>query len=212
MPGTMPEGGIHLKAGWTAAAIRSGTLEIGGVYGLDEAVDSGMYAGKDIEVVLEIELLTEDSVPPDDLALIYEMLAAEPGEEDTQVFLLDISLYRIIRDGNGDERQEIDRTGGKITISVIIPEAYRGSPEYRIISVHDGEAVFLPVSYDPESHTLTFETDRFSTYAAAYTAANTEGEAENPATGESDIIFILSLLLCLTAVSALMIRRHARRR
>ena len=53
-------------------------------------------------------------------------------------------------------------------ITITIPEDYAGRDSYHILRLHNGVVDVLETTYDSENNTLTFETDRFSTYAVAY--------------------------------------------
>lgn len=55
-------------------------------------------------------------------------------------------------------------TTGKFRITMRIPEEYRGYKHYSFIHVHHGESVEL-VDLDNDPNTVTFEVDRFSTFA-----------------------------------------------
>ena len=58
-------------------------------------------------------------------------------------------------------------TNGKLRITMEIPEEYRGHKHYSFIHMHKGEAVTL-VDLDDDPDTVTFEIDKFSTFALAY--------------------------------------------
>ena len=60
-----------------------------------------------------------------------------------------------------------------INLSIDIPQNLINENEgvtrsYQIIRVHDGAAETLDAQYDAETKSLTFNTDRFSTYALGY--------------------------------------------
>jgi hypothetical protein len=79
---------------------------------------------------------------------------------------------------NDENRLTIRETNYPIIITITIPLDYQGSANYRLIRVHDGVGEYLPTEYDPANHTLSFSTDRFSTYAVMHfvsSADTTEG-------------------------------------
>ena len=51
---------------------------------------------------------------------------------------------------------------------------------YEVLRVHEGVVSVIPVTFDADAKTLTFETDRFSAYAIAYkdTAATTPDDED----------------------------------
>ena len=67
-------------------------------------------------------------------------------------------------------------TNGKLRITMEIPEEYRGHKHYSFIHLHNGEVVTL-VDLDDNPNTVTFEVDKFSTFALAYSDIELTGEA-----------------------------------
>lgn len=66
-----------------------------------------------------------------------------------------------------------DTNGRQIGIILTIPDSiYAPDRTYSVIRVHDNEAENIGGTYDRANRTLTFYTDRFSTYAIAYIALN----------------------------------------
>ena len=98
---------------------------------------------------------------------------------------LDISLLLNITDSDGNkvvEDQKISEAETMFTITVDIPKNLLASGnvirEYQIVRVHDGVAEMLDSEYDEDAQTLTFATDRFSTYAITY--SDTVKKIDNP--------------------------------
>ena len=59
---------------------------------------------------------------------------------------------------------------------------------YGVIRIHNGVAENVNVIYNEKDNTITFATDRFSTYAIIYKDAEKETEnIEKPSTGAEDI-------------------------
>ncbi|MBO5135943.1 MAG: leucine-rich repeat protein [Clostridia bacterium] len=73
--------------------------------------------------------------------------------------------------------QKQTETNGKLRITMEIPEEYRGHTHYSFIHMHKGEAVTL-VDLDDDPNTVTFEIDKFSTFALAYSDTELVGEVE----------------------------------
>lgn len=74
--------------------------------------------------------------------------------------------------------------------------------EYKVIRVHYSEGnttpltEFIDAEYDSTNYTLTFETDKFSTYAIAYAEPN-GAEINSPVTGDySQPVLWMILQLC----------------
>lgn len=90
---------------------------------------------------------------------------------------LDINLFAEINKADGSAYQadkKIAESGESFSISVTIPAGLLDVEEgytrtFNVIRVHDGVAEILDTAYNEKSRELTFKTDRFSTYAIAYT-------------------------------------------
>lgn len=86
---------------------------------------------------------------------------------------LDVKLLKQI---GSAQATEVTNTKGMVKIAFVVPEALRnaaGNRTYTILRLHDGVVDPIVPVFDKETNTLTFETDRFSTYALAYEDADT---------------------------------------
>ncbi|MBR3967814.1 MAG: leucine-rich repeat protein [Clostridia bacterium] len=70
---------------------------------------------------------------------------------------------------------------GKFRITMDIPEEYRGYKHYSVVHVHCGEVVTL-TDLDDDPNTVTFEIDKFSTFAIAATDTELVAEEKLPST------------------------------
>lgn len=138
--------------------------------------------GSNADILLHIknkDMETEEAAQ--DKNLIEEVLA--DNEQIGKV--LDISLLLSITDSDGKkivENQKISEAKTMFTITVDIPDELVASDNvvrsYQIVRVHDGVAEMLDYEYDEAARTLTFATDRFSTYAITY--SDTEKQIDDP--------------------------------
>lgn len=125
--------------------------------------------GSSFEIVLEVTDI-KDRVPEKDAEAA---LTALNPDEKIGVYV-DLSLFKI-KDNNEADKTAIHETNKKVGITLTIPDSIYGADRtYSIIRVHDGNAENLGGTYDKASRKLTFYTDKFSTYAIAYTASNVE--------------------------------------
>ncbi len=75
-----------------------------------------------------------------------------------------------------------------IQVSLTLPESLINTDSsktrvYKVVRIHDGEATLLDAKYDSSTGKLTFETDRFSTYAIVYyDTENTSGSTTTKTT------------------------------
>ena len=92
-------------------------------------------------------------------------------------------MWKAIGD-NAAEKVQNARLGKKVKISVDLPNELL-APEgkvrtYYVVRVHEGVAEILPTTLNGK--TITFETDKFSTYSVWYT--ETDAEKGTPSGGE----------------------------
>lgn len=119
-----------------------------------------------------------------DILLHVQNIGKEADEKDTEIIaakladkaqigkVFDISLFLNVVDAEGNpvvENEKIHEADTMFTIKVKVPnELIASGRTFQIVRVHDGKAEILEAVYDETDNTLTFKTDRFSTYAIAY--------------------------------------------
>lgn len=128
---------------------------------------------------------------------------------------------------------QVHEANEPLVVSLTLPDSTTGDASkktrsYEVIRVHDGKASVIPSSFDADTKTLTFETDRFSAYAVAYKDAadegagdTTEGDGKAPAQDDADDVpnsllamtgdVSMPTALVLAALAALSILLVARR-
>ena len=131
------------------------------------------------------------SVNKDDLSLIEELLNNIVAENKTntiiQYFDINVILSATTTNGNTITLGNITQLDKPITFTVAIPEdLMKEGRTFYVIRVHDGKAEKLE-TVENEDGTLTFKTDKFSTYALAYvdaqestTTPTTPNQPNNP--------------------------------
>ena len=145
---------------------------------LTEAEAKLVENGVNVDIFLTVANKDEEALGED-----KELLEAELGEDDKAVYL-DLKLFKQI--GSGEPKAISEVTGGKIKISIEVPEEIKEFARIaRIIRVHGTEVTELATTYDATTNKLTFETDKFSTYAIVYKDAtdNTGSGNQTPDTG-----------------------------
>lgn len=149
--------------------------------------------GESVKVYLEVKDIS-DAVTKTD----KEKVEAAKGDAELGMYL-DLSLYKKI--GN-DDPKKVANTNGTVTITIEVPTKLVNKDSgvtrtYQIVRVHNGKAEVINCKYDAEAGTITFETDKFSTYALVYkdaakstgtntntnTNSNSSGTAGNSSTG-----------------------------
>ena len=103
--------------------------------------------------------------------------------------ILNIEVNKVI---NG-EKSDVHELNKALTFKFVIPENLINKNAliertYGVIRIHNGVAENVNVIYNEKDNTITFATDRFSTYAIIYKDAEKETEnIEKPSTGAEDI-------------------------
>ena len=171
---------------------------------IEDALNNGDAV--EVELYLSINDIS-DAIAAADKAKV-ETLAADAD----QLEYFDISLYKEITIGGvsqGVNPMQTLATPLKLTISVpkSFPAVASGyTRTYAVIRLHDGKAELLPATVNSDG-TISFETDKFSTYALAYTdtkeastsdATTASAKAEektSPKTGDTMPIAVLAVLM-----------------
>ena len=148
---------------------------------LTEEEKAQVENGTKVHVYLEIEKISEANVAVKDILATNAKVAEQEGFQ--KGMYLDISMWKAIGD-NAAEKVQNTRLGKKVKISVDLPNELL-APEgkvrtYYVIRVHEGVAEILPTTLNGK--TITFETDKFSTYSIWYT--ETDAEKGTPSGGE----------------------------
>ena len=116
----------------------------------------------------------------------------------------ELNEISIIKKINGVDSEYITNTNSKVKITIGLPEDLlnkekdKFNRKYSIVRLHEGEVEILDAEYDEENNTLTFETDKFSTYAIAYTDVeikDSKAAISNPKTGDIIIIAVAVLIV-----------------
>lgn len=129
--------------------------------------------GADASIRLDVEDITE-SVPAEDADLVEET----KGEAELGMYL-GVTLWKQIGDG---KEVAVTEANGSLTISFEVPDSLLNTDpsvvrSYQIIRVHEGKAEIIPCEYSEETRTITFKTDKFSTYALVYTDREIDPQA-----------------------------------
>ncbi|MCM1299740.1 MAG: hypothetical protein NC203_06935 [Firmicutes bacterium] len=127
--------------------------------------------GVDIKIILKVEDGTA-KVPAEDKTNVEQAIGEMNDYKLGQY--LDVELLKII----GGTQENIHETNSEITVTFEIPAALRGKQSYSVIRIHNGETTVL-TDEDSDVNTVTIKTDKFSTYALAY--SETAPDDDNPA-------------------------------
>ena len=179
--------------------------------------------GVKVEVTIDINNI-ENKVTESDKKLIDNKLKAD----EKIGTILDIVLNKNV-DGNKNSVHELNSA---IKLKVAIPENIINKDasikrEYSVIRIHNGESENISVDYNANDNTITFETDRFSTYAIVYkdiikntednnqsaiSDNNTSVDSKDNSVATSDTMHAAGTVWLLFAISSGMICVLSRRR
>ena len=146
---------------------------------LTDADKAAIAAGKDLSVWVEMKDQTSTVSDTDKTAVTAKL----PTNYVIGSYL-DINLWKQVE---GSTASKVTETvSGKVKIAFTIPTSLQKSGRtYKLIRLHDGEATVLDTTVDA-NYALTFETDRFSTYALVYADTASEEETTTTTTTTTD--------------------------
>ena len=121
------------------------------------------------------------------------LVEAQLNSNNTVAMYLDLKvLASVTKDGEqvGDT-VTVSETGTPVKFTITLDDAYINTKDtvertYQVVRVHNGTVDVLPASFDAESKTITFETDKFSTYAIMYT--DTVKASKTPSTSDTTTV------------------------
>ena len=164
LPNTMPAENLTYEARWFATEVSTENSVNSAVNGLENAINPDLITTADSTIVFVIEQKEDIHISNEELTLITAQLT-----DNQRYRILDIAL--ILRN-QGQSDQFITQLDQMVSITIYLDEKDRGHQNYQIIRIHNGVAETLDVTYDKNNHTITFETDRFSTYTIVYSVSN----------------------------------------
>lgn len=167
--------------------------DVKGKIELTQDEQDAIIAGEDLEIILKLEDTTVevDTAEKEDIA---EKLAEKEFEGKKLGTFLDINLIKKI----GNTETKVTNTTGMLKLTFEVPEGLINTDAtinrtYTIVRNHEGKVEFLKAEFNKETNQLTFETDKFSTYAVIY--EDTAVVPEAPKTGDAtNFMPILALL------------------
>ncbi|NTW95280.1 MAG: hypothetical protein HGB31_01505 [Erysipelotrichaceae bacterium] len=163
--------------------------------GVIDAFDD-LVAGFDVTLQIDINIVTLENVPEVDNDLVDAYVSGLANSDSIGMFYLDLSAYKLL-DGTVDS--ELTELLKPITITLTIPEDLRSMTNFKMIRVHNGVVEELTGTYNATNFTLTFTTDKFSTYGIQYT--NPDKLPDTGRTGDFGALVILAGLILASMTS-----------
>ena len=140
---------------------------------------------KDNGATIDIDLLVGNDISDEDVVLINNNL-----DSYTLGQTLDLTLIKTITYNGIPTEQEVYQTTSPIEVSITITDALINKTqgierEYKVLRVHNNKVDVLDASFDSSNKTITFKTDKFSTYAIVYRDTYKNNKDSNPKEGSN---------------------------
>ena len=131
-----------------------------------QKIEQAISEGKTISAEAVVEKIDAESIPPRDVETFTLVVAENEGAGLKIGKYFDISI--MIMADNSEELGTYNEMSGTITFTIPTPKDVPcpEGMEYVIIRAHNGQSTIIPVIVNKDG-TLSFETDKFSTYALA---------------------------------------------
>jgi len=176
----------------------------------DETI-SALIGNEDISVEINIEAIDEEDMDEDLVAEITKALEKK-AKDATIVGYFDINID--VLDASGQPLGTLTELTDKIKLTIALPEELQEVKEgytrtFYVIREHDDEIEVIEATLSDDGKFVTFETDKFSTYALSY--ADSETETTSPATfDEISLIMIIGMLSFVLFVLAIIYAKKRR--
>ena len=151
-----------------------------------EQIAQGIFA----KVILTVD--KKDSLDDKEESLISQKIAELNKEISSQYkigLILDFNLFKVL----GNNETQLSETRGLIPITVTLPETLIPSDssvarKYKVLRIHDNKVEELPVkAFNFQNRTITFETDKFSTYVIVYEDEALNEVSKDPSSETGDL-------------------------
>jgi len=184
---TMPSNHVHISAIFERT---------------DDIVDVGTTSIKSASLVMpqteingNAELIIEDAS-----GMTTAPFESAAGDFEVEKYL-DISLNEVIVKGGTEDvwRTNLTELESETNISLSLSDNLKGHSEYMVIREHEGTVEEIESVYNPNTGTISFNTDTFSTYAIAYKDISNPNTFDNifqiVVLGVSSIVLLFATIL-----------------
>ncbi len=145
-------------------------IKNGGLISNAEEIENEDTVAIELNVEKREEVVIGEEGVKTEEEFVQQVIEDNAGDK-TVVEYYDISMKKGKNDKepkNVDDIHKDTDTNGNLEITMPIPEEHRGHGHYSVVHVHNGEAK-SHADKDNNPDTITFEVDKFSTFAIAYT-------------------------------------------
>ena len=156
-----------------------------------------------VSVLIDVNNIKKEEVPETELTKINDLITKNGYNEALSYFDIVLKVYYNLR-----EAGTITETSNKIKFQVALPDELKEVKDgytrtYYIIRYHDNLAEVLDTKLG--DNLLTFESDKFSTYAITYVDTKipvTTKDETNPKTGDNVVLYTVISIISLLGIAA----------
>ena len=120
-----------------------------------------------------------------------KLVEAQLNSTNKIAMYLDLGVKVSIKDADGTvigTDVALSETGTPVQFTVALDDSFINTDNtvdrtYQVVRIHEGKVDVLPATFNPETKTITFESDKFSTYALMYT--DTPKASKTPVTSDA---------------------------
>ena len=138
------------------------------IEGLNQIDVATLFPNRDVSLQMNIDAMIVEDVPVPDVTSIGQFISTQTEFTSQNIFYLDLSIVVTYIDNGITVEETIPEIDTPVEITISIPNVFRNFASYQIVRVHEGVSSFLDTLYDATAKTLTFSTDKFSTYGVLY--------------------------------------------
>ncbi len=131
--------------------------------------DYQSYSADKVSAYVSAENISE--TVSDSEATLIQNTAQNNGLKVVGDNIMDLSLIKSVE----STKTKLTEVEDEVEITLTIPESERGKNSYSIIHIHNGKAVVLQ-DIDTDPNTVTFKTNKFSTFVLGYDEKGIEGD------------------------------------
>ena len=150
-----------------------------------------VIANKNVDIKVEV-----DAISPSDE--VKENIISKLNKDSKIIGYFDISIG-IYEKNSNTKIGNLKELNDKMNITIALPSEYQNTNKkynrtYYIIREHDGVYESIPAVVSNDGLYVTFKTDKFSTYAVAYT------DTLNPQTSDDILLYTALSIICLSGL------------
>jgi hypothetical protein len=136
--------------------------------GLNQIDVATLFPNREVSLQMNIDAMIVEDVPVQEVTSISQFISTQTEFTLQDIFYLDLSIVVTYIDNGISVEETLTEIDTPVEITISIPNVFRNFASYQIVRVHEGVSSFLDTLYDATAKTLTFSTDKFSTYGVLY--------------------------------------------